>query len=649
MPNELFAPIVIENVVPQIDGGAFAAKWFIGDPLTIQADIYKDGHDFLAASLKYKEKSQPNWNEVPMNFLVNDHWEAVFTPDRNTRYDYQIEAWFDPIKTWLSNIEKKAKYFPQVDSEVAEGVLLLGKLEKLLPLEDQKQLSYWVKRLKMSEGMSDEVLRIIKTPEFESVVFSKPLKTFSANSPLFHLTVDRKLAQFGTWYELFPRSQGTSPGKSGTFRDCIRRLPDIKRMGFNVLYLPPIHPIGKTNRKGPNNSLKADENAPGSPWAIGNKEGGHKAIHPDLGTLEDFREFVQAAADYNIEVALDFALQCSPDHPYVKEHPEWFYRLPDGSIRYAENPPKKYEDIYPLDFMCQDKESLWNEMKSIVDHWIEQGVKIFRVDNPHTKTYRFWQWLIREVQKDHPEVIFLAEAFTRPRIMEFLAKCGYTQSYTYFTWRNTNWELRQYLEELTQTDKRYYFRPNFFANTPDILPFILQTGGKPAFKMRVVLAGTLSPTYGIYSGYEFCENAPLKEGKEEYLNSEKFEIKVRDWNKEGNIKDYISQLNYIRNENAALQQLLNIEFYDTKNDNLLAYGKWNHDKSNIIVTVVNLDPHNVQEGHLHLPLWKFDINDWQTYQMRDLLTGDKFNWKGQYNFVRLNPHTGPAHIFKLLK
>jgi starch synthase (maltosyl-transferring) len=454
------------------------------------------------------------------------------------------------------------------------------------------------------------------------------------------LMVDRKRAEFAAWYEFFPRAQGT-------FKDCISRLKEIKNMGFDVVYLPPIHPIGITNRKGPDNTLAAAESSPGSPWAVGAVEGGHKAIAPQLGGFEEFGLFMQAALHLGLEVALDLAFQCSPDHPYVKEHPEWFYHRPDGSIQCAENPPKKYEDIYPLNFYGDQWQELWQELKSVVEFWIGKGVKTFRVDNPHTKNLYFWQWLIDEIQQVHPEVIFLSEAFTRPEVMKFLGKAGFTQSYTYFTWRNWKSELREYMEELIHTDTKYYFRGNFFANTPDILSEYLQKGGSPAFKIRAVLAATLSSVYGIYSGFEICENIAAKPDSEEYAASEKYEIKRRDWNAPGTIRDYITAINAIRHSNAALHDYENLEFYETRNDNILAYGKRTDDNANMIVVVVNLDPFNTHDDLLTLPLSKFGIIDGQIYHMHDLLTGTTYNWQGPANYVRLNPFYNPAHIFEV--
>ncbi|HWU39237.1 MAG TPA: alpha-amylase family glycosyl hydrolase, partial [Candidatus Acidoferrum sp.] len=460
------------------------------------------------------------------------------------------------------------------------------------------------------------------------------------------VVADRPQARFAAWYEMFPRSQGKTPGRHGTFKDCIDRLPDIVAMGFDVIYLPPIHPIGRSFRKGKNNSLVAGPDDPGSPWAIGNESGGHKAVEPALGTLDDFRAFVYAAHQAGVEVALDYALQCSPDHPYVKTHPEWFYTRPDGTIKYAENPPKKYQDIYPLNFYCRDREALWEEMKSILLFWIEQGVRIFRVDNPHTKPIPFWAWLIGEIQAVYPDVIFLGEAFTRPKPMQALAKVGFTQSYTYFTWRNFKSELIQYYTQLTQTDLAEYYRGNLFTNTPDILPPILQQGGQPAFKMRLALASTLSPLYGIYSGYEFCENTAIP-GTEEYQDSEKYEIKVRDRATPRNIRDYISRINAIRRENSALHVSRNLRFYDSDDDNVLFYGKRSLDGANAILVVVNLDPFEPHETRIRLPLEEWGIGAEDRFQVRELITNQRHLWKGPVQTIRLDPREEPAMILQV--
>ena len=457
----------------------------------------------------------------------------------------------------------------------------------------------------------------------------------------------RPQARFATWYEMWPRSQGKIEGKSATFKDMGARLPEIKKMGFDTLYLAPIYPIGHTNKKGPNNSLIAGPNDPGSPFSIGNEFGGHKAVNPELGTLSDFNKFVKKANQIEIEVVLDIALTCSPDHPYVKDHPEWFFYNDDGSIKYAENPPKKYQDIYPFNFYPENKEEMWNEMKSIFLFWIEQGVKTFRVDNPHTKPVEFWEWLIKEIQAEYPETIFLAEAFTEPTMMKFLAKIGFTQSYTYFTWRNTKEELTEYLTELTQSEMKYYFRGNLFTNTPDILMLILQKGGKPAFKLRIVLASTLSSIYGIYNGFELCENMAIP-GTEEYMNSEKYQYKVWDWDRPGNIKDYITKLNRIRRENSALHYYRNLKFYDSSDENVIFYGKTSYDKKNSVFVAVNLDPFNTHKSILRLPINQFRISENEEYDIEELLTGKGFKWKGSENEVELNPNDEPAMIFKIV-
>ncbi len=645
------AAIVIEKVYPEINGGTFAAKCIAGDKFFVWADIFKDGHNIIRGSLRYRRKKSTAWKETPMRLLENDRWEGFFIPKENVRYLYTIEAWIDPLRSWIQDAKKKCLANLKLeDADLLEGLKWVKALEPKVKKRDKESLKKYFQQMELSQGAPEEILRIVEEPVFQKLVESYPVKQETTRyHRTLELIVDRKRAEFSAWYEFFPRSQGKRKQVSSTFKQCIQRLPDIKKMGFNVIYLPPIHPIGTTNRKGPNNTLTADKRSPGSPWAIGSFEGGHKSVHPDLGAIEDFENFVQAANDYGIEVAIDFAIQCSPDHPYVKQHPDWFYHLPDGSMRYAENPPKKYEDIYPIDFHCKDEIALWKELRSIILFWIEKGVKIFRVDNPHTKPLPFWEWLIDNVQTKFPEVLFLSEAFTRPKVMRYLAKAGFTQSYTYFTWRNSKWELQTYLEELTQSEMKEYFRPNFWANTPDILPRILQVGGKPAFKMRYVLAATLASNCGIYSGYEFCENVPLRENSEEYLNSEKYEIKVRDWNAPGNIKDFIARVNRIRSQNPALHHFKNIRFCHSHNDNILCYAKKTEDNSNIIVVVVNLDPFRVHEDTVSLPIWDFGLEHWQTYQVRDLLTGEKYYWKGSSNYVRLDPRNEPAHIFELRK
>ena len=662
--SEIFQNIVIEDISPsslataslpsamtaslQIEGGSFPIKWMVGRPFCVECTAFRDGSQTIQASLIYRETGKPFWQESPMTFLQNDWWRGIFTPQKNTRYEYTIEAWTDPVASWQSRTEQKCREGFESDGEFITGIKLIEQAAKALKPRDRAQLHYWAKQLRFSESVGEEVLRIIQSESFRQLTRRLLLKTQVTRYPkIFELVVDRKRAEYGAWYELFPRSQGKQKKKSGTFDDCLKRLPDIKKMGFNVIYFPPIHPIGLTNRKGPNNTLPGSEKFPGSPWAVGSAKGGHKSIHPSLGTLEDFERFVHAASDYGIEIALDFAAQCSPDHPYVREHPDWFHRLADGSIRQGENPPHRYQDVYPLNFYCADRKALWQELRSVLIFWIERGVKLFRVDSPHLKPLRFWQWLIHEIQTEHPDVIFLAGAFTRPKVMKFLSKIGFTQSYTYFPWRNQKWELLDYVNELLHTDMRYYFRGNFFVNTHDILPKNLQHTGRNAFKIRALLAATLSATYGIYSGFELCENVPLQNGSEEYLDSEKYEIKTRNWNQSGNIKEWIGQINRIRNENPALQQNHNFQFFETHHDQLIAYGKWNDERSNVLVTVVNLDPNASCEGLLTIPINRFGIEPWQTFQMIDLLTGDKYDWKGYDHYIHLDPDNKPAHLFLL--
>ncbi|MDD5218342.1 MAG: alpha-1,4-glucan--maltose-1-phosphate maltosyltransferase [Candidatus Omnitrophica bacterium] len=642
--------IVIEKVSPEVDGGKFPAKCIVGEMVTVEADIFKDGHDVLGACIKFKKKSDEGWDESPMTFFDNDRWRGTFVPQANTRYLYTLEAWMDRLLTWCRDTEKKCLGKVDIKSDILEGIGFVKAMAKSASEGDKPKIDLLIKNLKLAQDQPEKVLALIRDQNFLKLMAKYPLKEhLTAYDKTLEMVVDRSCAEFGAWYELFPRSQGKIPNKSATFKDCIARIPDIKKMGFDIIYLTPIHPIGLTNRKGPNNTLNADRNAPGSPWAIGSELGGHKAIHPELGTMKDFEDYVRAARENGMEIALDIAFQCSPDHPYAKEHPEWFYHLPDGTIRYAENPPKKYEDIYPLDFNCADRQALWDEMKSIIVFWIEKGVKIFRVDNPHTKPLSFWKWLIDGVQKDHPETIFFAEAFTRPKVMKYLAKSGFTQSYTYFTWRNAKAELRQYFEELTQTDMKDYYRGNLFANTPDILHEFLQTGGRPAFQIRLVLAATLSSSYGIYSGFELCENKAKAPASEEYLDSEKYQYKVWDWNRADHIKEFIAKVNQIRASNPALQLYKNLEFHHSSNEAILCYGKRTRDNGNMVVVTVNLDPFRVQEDQICLPLWKFGIEDWQTYQVHDLLNNKKYSWKGPSNYVRLDPQVTPAHIFLIKK
>jgi starch synthase (maltosyl-transferring) len=639
--------LVIENVTPKLDGGRYPIKRMIGSVIEVSADIFKDGHDLIAARILYRRPGEATSRVAPFNFRFDpDRWHGSFKADQIGLWQYDVEAWPDRFGTWRSDLGKRLNAGQDVRPELLEGASLLARLAERLTGQAQRVVSDAAKRLanpslaldeRLKVAFAEDVFDLVNVPLFaeEASRLERPLELY----------VDRAEACFSAWYELFPRSQGSDPERHGTFADTAKRLPEIAALGFDVIYLPPVHPIGITHRKGRNNSPTCVPGDVGSPWAIGAKEGGHTAVHPALGTLADFDVLVASARDFGLEIALDFALQCSPDHPWVKEHPEWFFIRPDGSIRYAENPPKKYEDIYPLNFWCKDRQGLWNACRDAILFWIARGVKIFRVDNPHTKPLSFWEWCIREVQASHPETIFLSESFTRPKRMKSLGKLGFTQSYTYFTWKNTAWELRDYLLELTKTEMAEYYRPNFFANTPDILHEFLQTGGRPAFRLRLLLAATLSPTYGIYSGYELCEHLPVHHGSEEYLDSEKYQIRVRDWNAPGNIKQDISRLNRIRREQPALHELTNLSFLNTDYDAILAYRK--SVPGNDLIVVVNLDPHAVHETMVEVPIGELGIGPNEPYEMSDLLTGARYTWRGAKNYVRLDPTERVGHVFKV--
>jgi starch synthase (maltosyl-transferring) len=638
-----FRPVIIENVYPELDCGRYPVKREVGDRLEVWADLFKEGHDRLAAVLKYREKGAPEWGETPMRLYENDRWTGEFTLAKNARYEYTIEAWTDVFGTWQTEVGKKVDAGQNVELELIEGRHLV---------EDAFERSH-AKRLRETLAGFDASgyegrVALLRSEGVSELMGEHPDRTTSTVYPeTLEVVVDRERARFGAWYEMFPRSQGTVPGRSATFKEAERRLPEISDLGFDVVYLTPIHPIGTSHRKGKNNAITAGPDDPGSPYAIGSEEGGHMAVHPDLGSLEDFEHFVQACRRHGMEVALDLAIQCSPDHPYIKEHPGWFKFRPDGSIKYAENPPKKYQDIVNVDFYAEDGESLWQEWLDVILFWVGRGVKIFRVDNPHTKPFPFWEWVIREVQAEHPEVIFLSEAFTRPKVMKALAKLGFTQSYTYFTWRNTKQELTEYLTELTMDWPKEYMRPNFFPNTHDILPHILQFGGRPAFKMRFVLAATLSSTYGIYSGFELCENIPRGEPGTTvyYQDSEVYEYKVWDWDRPGNIKEYIGRLNEIRRQNPALQYLKNLSFYTAQDDSVLFYGK--KTGGNAVFVAANLDPYGVHEAHVQFPIWEFGISEGEGYVVEELLTGREIPASGSWFWVRLDPQINPAEIFRL--
>ena len=647
------SPIVITKIYPSIDCGLYPVKREQGEPLIVKATVFRDGHSTLVVHLKYREKyDEATWTKTEMT-LINpglDIWESSFVPDKNTRYLYTVEAYTDNYQSWLKDTEKKFKAGEDISSDVIEGNKLLSHVASNAKDTVKSQLDYFIARIQKADSHRGQLMFFSEQTLVLLMKEHGDKSDLISYEPVLEVVVDRVKARYAAWYEMFARSQGTVPGKSATFEDCKRRLPEIKAMGFDVIYLPPIHPIGVTKRKGPNNSLVAGPNDPGSPYAIGSKEGGHMAVEPGLGTIEDFEDFERKCRSYDMEVALDFAINCSPDHPYVKEHPEWFFKRPDGTIKYAENPPKKYEDIYPLNFYAPGYtwKALWQEMKNILLFWIKKGVRIFRVDNPHTKPIEFWHWLITEIQGNYPDVIFLSEAFTRPPMMQALAKVGFAQSYTYFTWRNFKQELIDYLTELTQTEVSEYFRGNFFTNTPDILPQFLQEGGRPAFMIRFVLASTLSSVYGIYNGYELCENKSIP-GKEEYLNSEKYEFKVWDWNRPGNIRDYITRINRIRRENPALHLYKNLRFYHASDDNILFYGKATEDRSNIIFIAVNLDPFKTHESVISIPIQELGITEKETYELHNLITDERILCKGEQHRVTLDPEVEPAHIYRLEK
>ncbi len=639
--------VIIKNIDPEISRGKFPVKKTAGEKVCVEADIYADGHDLLSAAALYRHSQQKNWQEIPMDLKGNDRWKAEFQVKKTGVYWYTIKAWVDHFLTWQKDLQEKFRAGQDIRVELKIGALLIQNASKRAKGPDQNVLKQWAQTLNRAEGSKKDVFAALSSDLSELMRRNPPNKWISVYGKELQVVVERPRALFSSWYEFFPRSFGETPDEHGNFKSSQKILPRISEMGFDVVYLPPIHPIGHTHRKGKNNDPCVQPNDPGSPWAIGSEKGGHKSIHPQLGTIEEFQEFIDTAAQYNLEVALDLAFQCSPDHPYVKDHPEWFLWRPDGTIQYAENPPKKYEDIIPLNFETDDWEALWEELKSVVLFWAEKGIRLFRVDNPHTKPFVFWEWLIKEVKKEYPDVIFLSEAFTRPKVMMRLAQVGFSQSYTYFTWRNSKYEIQEYLRELTQTQVRHFFRPNFWPNTPDILPQSLQHGGRPAFIVRLVLAATLSSNYGIYGpAFELLVSEAVK-GKEEYLNSEKYEIKNWDLNRPGNIKEIISRINQIRKQNPALQTTWNLRFFEVDNEYLLCYGKITPDLSNFILVVVNLDFFHTQSGWVRLPVEDLKINPEQQYLVHDLLRGDKYFWQGSQNYVELNPEIMPVHIFKV--
>ncbi len=648
LAQALLAPrIVIEDTQPVLDAGTFAAKAISGQPVAVSGKVYSDGHDRLAVMLHWRQAHSRQWHSVPMQSPGNDLWLAEFTPLELGPHLFCIEAWIDPFATYCHDLEKKYHAGVEVKLELEEGRLMLGKGSELGSGVVRDELAGLQQRL--ASLSADDQVSLLLSPDTARLMAEAEHRSYLTRSQEFPLDVDRPAAQFASWYELFPRSITDSPERHGTFNDVHARLPMIRDMGFDVLYFPPIHPIGSQHRKGRNNALRAEPGDPGSPYAIGSDEGGHEAIHPQLGSREDFRRLVAAAAEHGLEIALDFAIQCSQDHPWLKEHPGWFSWRPDGTIRYAENPPKKYQDIVNVDFYAPEAvPSLWLALRDVVVGWVKEGVKTFRVDNPHTKPLPFWQWLIANVRSQHPEVIFLAEAFTKPAMMARLGKVGYAQSYTYFTWRNHKQELQEYFEQLNQPPWSQCYRPNFFVNTPDINPFFLHESGRAGFLIRAALATMGSGLWGMYSGFELCESAALP-GKEEYLDSEKYEIRPRDFTQPGNIIAEIAQLNRIRRQNPALQTHLGVAFFNCWNDNILYFAKRTPERDNYILVAVSLDPHNVQEAHFELPLWELGLGDDAETHGEDLMNGHRWSWYGKTQWMRIDPGQLPFGIWRIRK
>jgi len=640
--------VVITNVQPEVDAGRLPAKSSLGEDVIVEADIFADGHDLLSARLLYRRAGDPGWTEIPMAHRVNDRWRGLFRPGGLGVYEISITAWVDRLATWRRDLARKHAAEVLEASDLREGARLLKEAEALAQGEDARALAA-VAELLDSGNVTPRAVKAALDPGLAVLFDHYAERLFAATYPRNPtIRVEREKARFSSWYEMFPRSASGDPGRHGTFLDLIERLPYVAGMGFDVLYLPPVHPIGRTHRKGANNTPQAGPDDPGSPWAIGSEEGGHFAVHPELGTMEDFLLLVDEAEKVGVEIALDIAFQCSPEHPWVREHPAWFRHRPDGSIQYAENPPKKYEDIYPLDFETDDWKNLWEALEQVFLFWAEAGVRIFRVDNPHTKPFGFWRWVIAEVQKTYPDAIFLAEAFTRPKVMYHLAKSGFSQSYTYFAWRNTAAELIDYFEEIALPPVRDFFRPNLWPNTPDILPEQLQVGGMPAFRSRLLLAATLGANYGIYGpAFDLCEDRPREIGGEEYLNSEKYQIRHWDLEDPDSLRDFIARVNKARRENRALQQDRSLRFHPTDNEMLLCYSKTDPSSGSSVLVVVNLDPHYIQSGWINLPLETLDIEARRPFQMHDLISDARFIWSGPRNYIELDPRSTPGHIFRI--
>jgi starch synthase (maltosyl-transferring) len=644
--NDARARAVIENIEPQIDGGRFPIKRIIGGTVTVEADVFADGHDAVSAAVLYRFCGDQLWSRALLQPLINDRWRGQFTVEHVGTYHYAVTGWIDKFATWTRDLTKRIAANQDIAVDLLSGADLVRDSAARAHGSDRERLyeyEQWLRR----NPRREQVEAMVQSEELAALMSRWHAAPAVAQSREFEVTVDRPRAGFSAWYEMFPRSTG-APGKHGTLKDVEARLPYVASMGFDVLYLPPIHPIGRTHRKGRNNAATTGPGDVGSPWGIGSEEGGHKSIHPELGTLQDFRTLVRAAEKHGIELALDIAFQCSPDHPYVREHPEWFRKRPDGSIQYAENPPKKYQDIYPFDFQTEAWQSLWEELKSVFVYWIEQGVRIFRVDNPHTKPFAFWEWVIGEIRRQHADVIFLSEAFTRSKVMYRLAKAGFSQSYTYFAWRDTKWELTRYMTELTHSSLREFFRPSLWPNTPDILPESLQVGGRAAFMARLVLAGTLSGNYGIYGPpFEHCWSEPREPGSEEYLNSEKYQLHHHDLDRPDSLRHFIARVNNIRRSHPAISHQGELKFHKTDNEQMICYTRSLPDHSDMVLVVVNLDPHYRQSAWIELPITQMQLATGRSYQMHDLLTDSRYLWHGNRNYVELDPATSPAHIFQI--
>ena len=638
---------VIEAVTPCVDGGRFPIKRVVGDTVVVEADCFTDGNDELVARVLYRRAEEADWREAPMQSLGNDRWRGAFVVEALGSHHFTVTAWVDLFLSWRRDFTRRVE---AEDLHIAAqvGAELIDAVARRAVGEDARRLAKWAQKMRTEQNQA-ELSAVTADPALASLVARYPDRSLATvHAAELAVRVDCELARCGAWYEMFPRSSVAKPGVHGSFADCIARLPYVAKMGFDVLYLPPIHPIGHVRRKGRNNALETAPDDPGSPWAIGAAEGGHLAVHPELGTIEDFHRLLAHAEESGLKVALDIAFQCAPDHPWVQSHPEWFRWRPDGSVQYAENPPKKYEDIYPFNFECEKWRELWSALADVFRFWIGHGVRIFRVDNPHTKPFAFWEWVIGELKRDYPDLIFLAEAFTRPKVMHRLAKLGFTQSYTYFPWRNTKQELTEYFTALTQGPEREYFRPNSWPNTPDILTEYLQFGGRAAFMVRLVLAATLSASYGIYGpAFELMERTPREPGSEEYIDSEKYQIRCWNLEREDSLAEFISRVNRARHENPELQHDANLRFFPVDNDALICYGKVAADLDNIVIVVANLDPVHVQSGWVELDLDTLQIAKDVSYQMHDLLTGARYLWSGTRNFVQLDPAHVPAHIFRL--